>query len=111
MRLEFPFGRDKFTLDQLLPFVPRVARHLRRRFYNRTRRQIKQKIFAMNNIRQLMLLRAEFIILGYGYTAFYFIADRLDQLVDPNEPLPEVAFQFVLNLSSAGTVLTVFQRE
>ncbi|KAJ7707090.1 hypothetical protein B0H16DRAFT_1481709 [Mycena metata] len=79
----FPFGRDKFTLDQLLPAVPACFEHLRRCHFNVTSNQIKGKIDSMTNIPALVSLAVEFQALKYDPRVFRWVTDRLS-VIHPN---------------------------
>jgi hypothetical protein len=81
--LGFPFGRDKFTLDQLLPAVPACFEHLRRCHFNVTRNQIKGKIDSMTNVPTLVSLAVEFQALNYDPRVFRWVTDRLS-VIHPN---------------------------
>lgn len=78
---EFPFGRDKYTLDQLMPFMRHAYRYFRRHFYNRVRLQIKQAIAAKTNLDQVRFLAVELVQRGYGSSAVRMANARIYELL------------------------------
>lgn len=76
----FPFGRDRFSLQELQPYVPEAFRYLRRGYYNVIRRQMKERIATMQGLAELQQLYSEWNYLGYGPNAVQWIVRRLATL-------------------------------
>ncbi|KAJ7167942.1 hypothetical protein C8R46DRAFT_1218874 [Mycena filopes] len=87
----FPFGRDKYTLDQLMPSVPLAFEYLCRCYFNRTRKQIKERINTMTSLQELVALNMEFVAYGYHRHALRFVQERVNQIrhsTAPSQNLP-----------------------
>ena len=79
--LGFPFGRDKFTLDELLPEVPDAFKYLKRGHFNRTRKEIKVKIGLEADVAILVNLGIQFHAMNYDERVSRWVKDRLNYLV------------------------------
>lgn len=77
----FPFGRDKFTLDELMPSVKDTFKHLKRCYFNRIRAQYKDKINAITDLPELIALGIEFSTYGYSPSVCGYVQTRLDELI------------------------------
>lgn len=80
--LGMPFGRDKYTVAELRPHVPLAFEYLERTYFNRVRRQYKDKIASMTDVARLACLLIEFQGYGYHSSVLKFAHKRLQEL-DP----------------------------
>lgn len=96
----FPFGRDKFTLDELMPSVKDTFKHLKRCYFNRIRAQYKDKINAMTDIIVLVSLSYEFTTLGYAPAVIRYVQTRIDELVPSGANATPQTITFVHFLST-----------
>jgi hypothetical protein len=78
-----PFGRDKYTIAELRPSVPLAFEYLERTYFNRVRRQYRDKIAAMTDVPQLACLLIEFQAFGHHKSIIKFTRKRLQEL-NPN---------------------------
>lgn len=79
---EFPFGRDVFTLDQLLPRVPAVFNQLRRKYYVRTSEEYRRKLDTISDPAVLREMLDEWTWLKYSDEALGLIAMRMIDLAN-----------------------------
>ncbi|KAJ6581289.1 hypothetical protein B0H19DRAFT_1060899 [Mycena capillaripes] len=66
IEISFSFGRDKYTLDQLHPYVHEAFVYLRCCHHNRVRRQMREKINTITGLQDLLMLLAQFKYTGYA---------------------------------------------
>lgn len=71
------FGRDKFPLAELQPFVPRAFEILRRWHFNRIRRQYKDTIAGINDINRLADITNLWHAEHFGTQALSLLAKRV----------------------------------
>jgi hypothetical protein len=93
----FPFSRDKFTLDELLPHSEAAARYLTRQHFNRARRQIKQKIMAQTDAEAVRRLSVQFAQLNYDERVLDYCRERIEQLSPNGEGLATETYTFVFH--------------
>jgi len=74
------FARDKFPYAELQEHVPRVFQLLRRWYFNRYRRQFKERLARMNSRQELAELAVHWALHGYGSTVLNLVGERLRAL-------------------------------
>jgi hypothetical protein len=86
--IEFPFGRDKFSLDEMLPGVAAVFRRLHVKYHHRVRKEYVEKLDTISNPTVLRELLHEWTCLGYSDEALGLIAMRtIDLARDSGIPI------------------------
>jgi hypothetical protein len=79
---EFPFGRDRFTLDELLPRVPAVFNQLRLKYHVCTSNEYREKLDTINDPAVLREMLDEWTWLSYSDEALGLIAMRMIDLAN-----------------------------
>ncbi|KAJ7108188.1 hypothetical protein C8R44DRAFT_884951 [Mycena epipterygia] len=74
------FGRDRYPLAELYPYVPQVFRYLRRAYFNVIKRQYIQRLAEITDIQYVYNIAGLWTLAGYSPRALRLTHDRLAEL-------------------------------